>query len=115
MRRLIGALIMGSLPAFGMAGFNGTETRHARAGDAQPDISECMSFRNEAKEKSIVVRAKNECQRKLSCSLSYSVSCEDNHGKAHLQQRQERTLCARLGRLDRARIVGGAVQARVDD
>ncbi|HET7538752.1 MAG TPA: hypothetical protein VFK05_02735 [Polyangiaceae bacterium] len=40
-----------------------------------------MSFRSETKEKSIVVRAKNECDRKLSCSLSYAVRCEDNHGK----------------------------------
>ena len=80
MRRLVCALIMGSVPALGVPGFNGMQTREARADDAQP-ISECMSFRNETKERSIVVLAKNECHRKLSCSLSYAVSCEDHHGK----------------------------------
>jgi hypothetical protein len=35
----------------------------------------------ETQERSIVVRAKNGCSRKLSCSLSYAVRCEDNHGK----------------------------------
>jgi len=81
MRRFICALIIGSVPAVGVPGFNGMHMRDARADAAQPDISECMSFRNEAMEKSIVVRAKNECSRKLSCSLSYAIRCEDNHGK----------------------------------
>jgi len=72
---------MGSVPAFGVPGFNGIQTRDARADQARPDISECMSFRNEVKEKTIVVQAKNGCDRKLRCSLSYAVRCEDNHGK----------------------------------
>jgi len=71
---------MGSVPAFGVPGFNGMQTRDARADDKQPNASDCMSFRNETKERPIVVRAKNECSRKLSCSLSYAVRCEDNHG-----------------------------------
>ena len=81
MRRFVCALIMGSVPAFGVPGFNVMQTRDARADEAQSNISECMSFRNETKERSIVVRAKNECDRKLSCSLSYAVRCEDNQGK----------------------------------
>jgi len=81
MRQFVRALIIGSLTAFGVSGFNGRQTRDARADEAQPKISECMSFRNEVKERSIVVRAKNECNRKLSCSLDYAIRCEDNHGK----------------------------------
>jgi hypothetical protein len=72
---------MGSVPALGVLSSNGMQARDARADEARPNISECMSFRNEVKERSIVVRAKNECDRKLSCSLSYAVRCEDNHGK----------------------------------
>jgi len=81
MKRFIGALIIASVPALGMPGFNGLQTREARASDAQPDLAECMNFRNETREKSIVVQAKNECSRKLSCSFRYAVRCEDNHGK----------------------------------
>lgn len=81
MKRFVRALIIASLSAFGVPGLNGIQTRDARADDAQSDVSECMSFRNETRAKSIVVQAKNECHRKLSCSLSYAVRCEDNHGK----------------------------------
>ena len=81
MKRFVRALIMSSVTAMGVAAFNGVQTRDARADEAQPDISECMSFRNEVKQRSIVVRAKNECARKLSCTLSYAIRCEDNHGK----------------------------------
>jgi len=81
MRRFVRALIIGGVSAFGAPGFNGVQTRDARAHDAQPDISECVSFRNEVQERTIVVRVKNECERKLSCSLGYAVRCEDNHGK----------------------------------
>jgi hypothetical protein len=81
MKRFVCALILASVPAFGVPGFNGLQTRDARADEAQPNASECMSFRNETKAKSILVVAKNQCDRKLSCSLSYAVRCEDNHGK----------------------------------
>ena len=40
-----------------------------------------MSFQNDVQEKSIVVHASNVCERKLSCSLTYVVRCEDNAGK----------------------------------
>jgi len=81
MRRFVRALIIGSLSVFGVPGFNGMQTRDARAEEAQQDVSECMSFRNETRGKTLVVQAKNGCDRKLSCSLSYAVRCEDNHGK----------------------------------
>jgi len=88
MRRSIRALIMGSVLAFGVLSFNGMQARDARAAETQPNISECMSFRNEVKEKTILVRAKNECNRKLTCSLSYAVRCEDNHGKRTSSSRE---------------------------
>ncbi|HYP76243.1 MAG TPA: hypothetical protein VER12_09820 [Polyangiaceae bacterium] len=81
MKRCVRALIISSVTVIGVAAFNGMQTRDARADRAQPDISDCMSFRNEVKQRSIVMRAKNECDRKLNCSLSYAVRCEDNHGK----------------------------------
>jgi len=81
MSRFICALIIGSVPAFGVPGFNDMQTRDAHADGARVDVSECMNFRNETREKSLVVQVKNECGRKLSCSLSYAVRCEDNHGK----------------------------------
>ena len=81
MRRFVYALIIGGVSAFGVPGFNGIQTRDARADDTQPDASDCMNFRNETRDKSLVVQAKNECSRKLSCSISYAVRCEDNHGK----------------------------------
>jgi len=81
MKRFVSALIMGALPTFGAFGFDGLHTPAVRADEARRDLSDCMSFRNQTMEKSIVVRAKNECDRKLSCSLSYAVRCEDNHGK----------------------------------
>lgn len=81
MKRFVCAIIIGGVSAFGAFGFDGLHTRDARADEARPNPSECMSFQNQTMEKSIVVRAKNECNRKLSCSLSYAVRCEDNHGK----------------------------------
>ena len=67
MKRCVRALIISSATVIGVAAFNGMQTRDARADRAQPDISDCMSFRNEVKQRSIVMRAKNECDRKLSC------------------------------------------------
>jgi len=81
MSRFVRALIIGSVAAVGVPDFNGMQTRNARADEAAPNISECISFRNETTERSIVVRAKNECNRKLRCSLSYAIQCEDHHGK----------------------------------
>ncbi len=49
------------------------------AADADADtLNACVGFRNEQGEKLLIVHAKNDCQRRLTCSLSYSVRCEDN-------------------------------------
>lgn len=53
----------------------------AHADEATPNASDCMSFQNDVQEKSIVVHASNVCEKKLSCSMSYVVRCEDNAGK----------------------------------
>lgn len=81
MKRCVRALIIGSVIAFGVSGFNGMQPQDARADEPHPNISECVSFRNDVKERSIVVRTKNECERKLTCSLNYAIQCEDNHGR----------------------------------
>jgi hypothetical protein len=61
--------------------FDGEFVRAAHADEDKPNASDCMSFQNEVQEKSIVVHASNVCERKLSCTLSYAVRCEDNQGK----------------------------------
>jgi hypothetical protein len=62
-------------------GFGGMSMPAAHADEASPNASDCMSFQNDVQEKSIVVHASNLCERKLSCSMSYVVRCEDNGGK----------------------------------
>ena len=41
----------------------------------------CVGFQNQVGDKQLVVHAGNDCERRLTCSLQYSVSCQDNHGK----------------------------------
>jgi hypothetical protein len=62
-------------------GFGDVGVPTAHADEASPNASDCMSFQNDVQEKSIVVHASNVCERKLSCSMSYVVRCEDNGGK----------------------------------
>ena len=38
----------------------------------------CVGFQNEQGDKVLIVHASNDCERRLACSLTYSVSCEDN-------------------------------------
>ena len=74
-RALAGALVVGGGSVFGVApGIAG----EARAGAAQPAVAECVNFHDDVQEKSILVRAKNACDRRLSCTLRYEVRCEDN-------------------------------------
>ena len=37
----------------------------------------CIGFQNETGDKVLIVHASNDCDRRLACSLTYSVSCED--------------------------------------
>ena len=62
-------------------GAGGVGVLVAYAGEPTPNANDCMSFQNEVQEKSIVVHASNACERKLSCSLSFVVRCEDNGSK----------------------------------
>lgn len=73
MRRVIRAL-MSALVALGVS-------KVGYAEEAKPNANDCMSFQNDVLEKSIAVHASNVCERKLSCTLSYAVRCEDNAGK----------------------------------
>jgi hypothetical protein len=86
MRRSIRALLcalcgLGVLLLNGERGSGDVGVRTARADEATPNASDCMSFQNDVQEKTIVVHASNVCERKLSCSMSYVVRCEDNGGK----------------------------------
>jgi len=62
-------------------GFGGLSVLAAEAAEPPPNASDCMSFQNDVQEKSIVVHASNVCERKLSCSLSFVLRCEDNASK----------------------------------
>lgn len=57
--------------------------RPVLAAEAGPDsdadtVNACVGFRNEEGEKLLIVHATNGCKRHLTCSMSYSVRCEDN-------------------------------------
>ena len=57
--------------------------RPALAEEAEPDTANaCVGFQNRVGEKEILVHAGNDCERRLTCTLDYSVTCEDNAGKA---------------------------------
>jgi hypothetical protein len=60
---------------------DGVGVSAAHADEPKPNANDCMSFENDVQEKAIVVHASNACERKLSCSLTYVVRCEDNAGK----------------------------------
>ena len=65
----------GANPAMGV--------RPAAAQPAEPDTANaCVGFQNRVGDKEIVVHADNDCERRLACTLDYSVTCRDNAGKA---------------------------------
>jgi hypothetical protein len=41
----------------------------------------CVGFHNDYGDKLIIVHASNGCERRLACSLGYTVRCEDNAGR----------------------------------
>jgi hypothetical protein len=54
--------------------------RPARA--EEPDTANaCVGFQNAVGDKELVVHAGNDCERRLACTLDYSVRCEDNDRK----------------------------------
>ena len=40
-------------------------------------VNACVGFQNEEGDKQIIVHASNDCERRLACSLTYNVRCED--------------------------------------
>jgi len=45
----------------------------------------CVGFQNAVGDKQLLVHAGNDCERKLACTLDYSVRCEDNDRKVTSQ------------------------------
>jgi len=41
----------------------------------------CVGFQNEPGDKLLTIHASNSCERRLSCTLEYTVLCEDVAGK----------------------------------
>lgn len=68
--------------------FSFVQRSASRPADAhESDASDCMNFKNDVQEKSIVVHASNRCERKFSCSISYALRCEDHTGRETAQRR----------------------------
>ena len=49
--------------------------------EAPQSADACVSFRDEAGEKQVVVSATNDCKLSLSCHLDYTVRCTDTEEK----------------------------------
>jgi hypothetical protein len=65
---------------FGVSPTMGVRAASAQA--AEPDTANaCVGFQNRVGDKEIAVHADNDCERRLTCTLDYSVRCEDNTGK----------------------------------
>jgi hypothetical protein len=76
----LGALLCLNFAPFGASPAVGV--RPALAEEAEPDTANaCVGFQNRVGDKEIVVHAGNDCERRLACTLDYSVTCEDNAGK----------------------------------
>jgi len=70
-------LMIGSLLPFDLESGGVRPTRAQ-----EPDtVSACVGFQNTIGDKQVVLHAGNDCERKLSCTLDYSVRCEDNQQK----------------------------------
>jgi len=53
----------------------------AVAADPTETANDCVGFQNEPGDKLLLVHARNSCERRLSCTLEYTVLCEDVNGK----------------------------------
>jgi hypothetical protein len=49
--------------------------------DEAETANACVGFQNDYGDKQITVHASNSCERRLACTLDYTVRCEDNGGK----------------------------------
>lgn len=53
----------------------------ARSAEVEESADACVAFRNESADKQLRVHARNSCERRLSCTLDYTVLCEDAEGR----------------------------------
>jgi hypothetical protein len=60
-----------------------TATAHAQSSDES-----CVGFEKSEDDKALVYEARNSCDQKLSCQLSWLLTCEDNEGKVTAQARK---------------------------
>jgi hypothetical protein len=89
-RRHARSVVLGGLLASGVF-----STDIAAAG-AEDSVEACVAFHNESGEKRLLVHASNTCERRLSCTLDYTVLCEDVEGKQ--TSRSERREPFQLGK-----------------
>jgi hypothetical protein len=67
-----------------IGGFSGVSaTAHAQSEDES-----CVGFEKSDDDKAIVFEAKNSCDQKLSCQLSWVLSCEDSEGNVTTRTRK---------------------------
>ena len=53
----------------------------AVAAETTESADACVGFDNETGDKLLLIHARNSCERRLSCTLDYTVLCEDVDGK----------------------------------
>ena len=75
---------------------SGAFSTEIAAADAEDSADACVGFQNESGDKRLLVHARNACERRLSCSLDYSVLCEDVQGRQ--TSRSDRRATFQLGK-----------------
>ena len=84
LRHVLAAICAVSVISMATGSFASTESEES-----------CVGFEKNEDEKSIVYQAKNSCDEKLACRLSWVVECEDNEGK--VTQRTKKSASFALG------------------
>lgn len=74
-RRSVRAMVLGCLLA------GAPFSTVSRAAEPEDSVEACVAFRNETGDKRLLVQARNSCERRLSCSLDYTLLCEDTEGR----------------------------------
>lgn len=64
----------------GVAGAGGN-VLSVRTAQAKESADSCVRFDRTEADKSLDYGVDNSCERKLACTLSWTVKCENNHGK----------------------------------
>jgi hypothetical protein len=76
---------MRRLGAVGLALFSGllaTASIGTAAAEETPNASDCIGFEKNENDHNIQYSIENVCERKLSCRVSWKLTCEDKDGKA---------------------------------